>query len=59
MGKLSKLIDLAIILAVVNSIQDNLEKKITEMIYFSKKNSTSNWHCQFDVWPWIAEGYNL
>ena len=28
MGKLSKLIDLAIILAVVNSIQDNLEKKL-------------------------------
>ena len=37
MGKLSKLIDLAIILAVVNSIQDNLGTKLSKCFAFGKK----------------------
>ena len=38
-------------------IQFNLIlKKNIELNCFQKKNLTSNWQHQFDVWPWIAEG---
>ena len=33
------------------------KKKLLKWIAYIKIFLTSNWQCQFDVWPWIAEGY--
>ena len=38
-----------------NSIQ--FWNKIIELNWLSKKKLLSNWQRQFNVWPWIAEGY--
>ena len=46
-------------MAIISSFFDSknsILKKLLNWIAFSKKISTLNWQCQFDVWPWIAKG---